>query len=108
MMKPFMYYYLRALYYNYRAHKQYERECAEYYEQGYRPQYCFHGTSLWVDYDPICGECEQSFTFSQEVYYNAQRAQRIDKRNRKMDKLDKQLNKINNQRIQLLIERGNI
>lgn len=26
--------------------------------EGYRASRCFHGTYLWTDYDPICGECE--------------------------------------------------
>lgn len=40
--------------------KEYLRECEEYAEQGYRPATCFHGTSLWTDYDNICGPCEDS------------------------------------------------
>jgi hypothetical protein len=39
---------------------EYERECAEYREQGYGPHYCIHGTNLWTDYDNICGGCEDS------------------------------------------------
>lgn len=30
--------------------------------QGYRFPHCIHGSSLWTDYDNICGPCEDSFT----------------------------------------------
>lgn len=40
--------------------KEYEEACESWAEQGYRPEYCFHGTYLWTDYDPICGRCEDS------------------------------------------------
>jgi hypothetical protein len=39
----------------------YERECAEYARQGYRPHYCIHGTNQWTDYDNICGPCEEGY-----------------------------------------------
>lgn len=32
------------------------RECAE---QGFRPEYCIHGTYMWVEWDCACGLCEQ-------------------------------------------------
>jgi len=35
--------------------------------QGFRPHYCKHGTDLWVDYDPICGWCEEELTPLQEA-----------------------------------------
>jgi hypothetical protein len=38
--------------------RQYEEYCRDMAAQGYRPEVCFHGTNLWVDYDPICGPCE--------------------------------------------------
>ena len=31
------------------------KDCAK---RGYRPEYCFHGTPLWVDYDVMCPACE--------------------------------------------------
>jgi hypothetical protein len=37
---------------------EYEEECNEYAKQGYRPRTCIHGTNQWVDYDAICGACE--------------------------------------------------
>ena len=45
----------------------YERECKEYAEQGYRPHYCRHGVNLWVDYDPICGYCEEGLSEQEEA-----------------------------------------
>lgn len=38
--------------------KEYAREIEDCHEQGYGVHYCFHGTNLWTDYDPICGYCE--------------------------------------------------
>lgn len=53
-----------------RAHEQvaywvqryanYEQACKDWYEQGYSPHYCVHGTNMWVDYDCACWSCEQS------------------------------------------------
>lgn len=40
----------------------YLESCREYGEQGYRHPECFHGTYQWVDYDPICGSCEEPET----------------------------------------------
>lgn len=37
----------------------YLEECKEYADSGHRHPYCFHGTSMWVDYDPMCGGCEE-------------------------------------------------
>jgi len=31
------------------------RECAR---QGFAPEYCIHGTRMWVDYDCACWQCE--------------------------------------------------
>lgn len=39
----------------YAEHDEYKREC---YKEGFRPQYCVHGTNQWTDYDNICGGCE--------------------------------------------------
>lgn len=41
---------------------EYDRECAEWAEKGYRPHYCIHGVDLWTGYDNICGYCEESLT----------------------------------------------
>lgn len=37
---------------------EYLREVEDAAEEGFRIHYCFHGTNLWTDYDPICGPCE--------------------------------------------------
>lgn len=47
----------------------YEAECAEYAAQGYRPYSCFHGTSLWVDYDVMCGPCEDGYGWFDPMLY---------------------------------------
>lgn len=41
----------------------YEADCAEYAKDGYRPAHCFHGVSLWTDYDPMCGPCEDGYGY---------------------------------------------
>lgn len=41
----------------------YESDAAECAKQGYRPSHCFHGTYLWTDYDPICGPCEDGYSY---------------------------------------------
>ena len=47
----------------------YDAECAEYAAQGYRPHTCFHGTSLWVDYDVMCGPCEDGYGWFDPMLY---------------------------------------
>lgn len=37
---------------------EHEEECQEWARQGRRPHYCRHGMDRWVDYDNICGACE--------------------------------------------------
>lgn len=36
--------------------------------QGYRPQYCIHGTNTWTDYDNICPGCEDGI-YPQDITY---------------------------------------
>lgn len=38
--------------------EEYAAECAQNRRDGYAPSACFHGRNLWVDYDVICGHCE--------------------------------------------------
>lgn len=38
---------------------EYEAEMDELRKEGYGPSHCIHGTSLWVEWDPICGYCEE-------------------------------------------------
>jgi len=45
-----------------RRRAEYEEDCREWARQGYAPHYCIHGTNLWVDYDNICGPCEDSLS----------------------------------------------
>lgn len=39
---------------------EYEEECRQDRAEGHRPHYCLHGMNLWVDWDPICGPCEDA------------------------------------------------
>lgn len=39
--------------------KAYLEAQEEHRARGHRHPYCFHGTYQWVDYDPICGGCEE-------------------------------------------------
>lgn len=51
--------------------RKYETQYAEHLEEcemdrkrGHRPHYCEHGTNLHVDYDPMCGGCEEGYSMS--------------------------------------------
>lgn len=50
---------------------EYEKECEEWAAQGFRPERCIHGTYLWTDYDPICGECEQALDKHEQAIMSA-------------------------------------
>lgn len=41
-----------------RQQADWEQMAEECREQGFRPEYCIHGTYMWVDYDCACGYCE--------------------------------------------------
>jgi len=70
--------------------REYREDCEQAYRDGYRPHYCRHGMNLWVDYDPICGPCEDGLTFYQEALYITRlRAQEVSAR---MDKVHQALN----------------
>jgi hypothetical protein len=47
----------------------YESDCEDWAEQGYRPAHCFHGTNLWTDYDPMCGPCEDGYSWFDPMLY---------------------------------------
>lgn len=40
----------------------YAQACKEWAEEGFAPQFCIHGTNLWVDYDCACFMCEASLS----------------------------------------------
>lgn len=48
----------------------YEAACEEYAKEGYRPSSCFHGRNMWVDYDCVCGICEEYgyYSFNRQAY----------------------------------------
>ena len=57
----------RALFFRSReAWTEYLAECEEDRRNGYRPHYCRHGADLWVDYDVICGPCEDGWSYWDE------------------------------------------
>lgn len=41
---------------------EYLAECEQHRAEGHRPKFCEHGTSLWTDYDNICGPCEDGIS----------------------------------------------
>ena len=47
----------------------YESDCESYAKDGYRPAHCFHGTALWVDYDVMCGACEEGYGWFDPMLY---------------------------------------
>lgn len=58
------------------AWNEYQEDKATWYttgdgkRRGYRYPYCFHGTSLWTDYDNICAGCEDGFNgYNPMVFY---------------------------------------
>lgn len=48
----------------------FEAQCEEERSQGYRPSSCFHGRNMWVDYDCVCGICEDYgyYHFNRQAY----------------------------------------
>lgn len=40
------------------AERQYQEACAEAAAEKHRPEYCRHGTYMWVDHDCACARCE--------------------------------------------------
>jgi len=43
-------------------YQDYLDDCARNAKNEHRPHYCEHGTDQWVDYDNICGPCEDGIT----------------------------------------------
>ena len=39
--------------------EEYQAEVLAHRINGHRHPFCFHGTSMWVDYDPMCYGCEE-------------------------------------------------
>jgi hypothetical protein len=67
--------YKRALYHVKRLRRvqaEYDEEVREAAKEGYRPHYCIHGMNLWVDWDVICGPCEDGYgRYEGEALYKA-------------------------------------
>jgi hypothetical protein len=57
----------------------YREECDAQRAQGYRPSHCRHGVYLWVEWDAICGPCEDGagyWEYTREASDAIARAQR--------------------------------
>lgn len=65
----------RALYHVKRLRRlqaEWDEDAREAAKEGFRPHHCIHGTNLWVDWDPICGPCEDGFSrYEGEALYKA-------------------------------------
>ena len=46
---------------------EWERDAKDYARDGFRPQHCRHGVSMWVDYDCACWQCEQALSPHEEA-----------------------------------------
>lgn len=57
-------------------------------EQGFRPQYCIHGTNQWTDYDNICNGCENG-DLPQYMTYSDVLRDTLDDYRRTMDNFKK-------------------
>lgn len=51
--------------------------------KGYGYPYCPHGSSLWTDYDNICGPCEDGYTVYQRALWSMQ--EKMAEYNRRID-----------------------
>lgn len=56
---------------NYRINPETGRS-VNYGGKGYGFPYCPHGSSLWTDYDNICGRCEDGYSVYQLALWEAQ------------------------------------
>lgn len=50
------------------GYRDYLEACESYRRDGYRPAHCEHGTSLWTEWDNICGPCEDGLTMSDGLF----------------------------------------
>lgn len=71
---------------------EYEQECQEYLKNGYRPQYCKHGTNMWVDWDCACWRCESEEyrTLHQETLDEIKILKNTRKRERELERVYQQ------------------
>src|SRR5690606_19910054 len=51
----------------------YQRDMDDLLKEGYGRSHCFHGTNLWVEWDPICGYCEAGLTLHEMALGRAKR-----------------------------------
>lgn len=48
---------------------QYDADCELSAREGYSISRCFHGTNLWTSYDPMCGPCEDGYSWFNRPLY---------------------------------------
>jgi|SRR5690606_4872064 len=59
----------------------YQRDMDDLLKEGYGRSHCFHGTNLWVEWDPICGYCEAGLTLHEMALGRAHtRYEEVDKK----------------------------
>lgn len=68
------------------GYAEYVAECEADRAAGYRAHYCEHGMNLHVDYDPICGPCEDGRTMRDGVQ---RREFALDSAKRRMEQVTK-------------------
>lgn len=51
--------------------REWEEEATRHWANGFRPEYCPHGSYMWGDWDPMCLRCEYGITLHQEALEEA-------------------------------------
>ena len=49
-------------------HQEYLEKVESDRADGFRAKHCEHGTYQWVDWDPICGACEEGWSMANGVH----------------------------------------
>jgi hypothetical protein len=68
------------------GYNEWVEACEQDRRDGYRASSCEHGMNLHVDYDPICGPCEDGLTMRDGVQ---RRAFALDSAKRRMEQVTK-------------------
>lgn len=69
------------------GYQEWVEACEQDRRDGYRPSSCEHGMNLHVDYDPICGPCEDGITMSDGVFRRQHALDVAKRRNEQMLKI---------------------
>lgn len=68
------------------GYQEWVEACEQDRRDGYRPQFCEHGMNLHVDYDPICGPCEDGHSMRDGIF---RRQFALDSAKRRMETVTK-------------------